>query len=175
MPKWKMYSTKISMWWRQWLWRQVWWTKLQREQVNHFFFAFNLRGLSGVYYYWGKVGRMMEMTANHIMYWSDCHWHFVKMSQMQIFYTKSCNLCQARTRYQWIILQYVNTGKYCFILEILILGLFTEVLQISILMLSIKNLILIYWYFQYFPVSVFYVLKHLVTTTIWGCLPFIAS
>ena len=66
--------------------------------MNHFFFAFNLRGLSGVYYYWGKVGRMMEMTANHIMYWSDCHWHFVKMSQMQIFYTKSCNLCQARTR-----------------------------------------------------------------------------
>ena len=104
MPKWKMYSTKISMWWRQWLWRQVWWTKLQREQVNHFFFAFNLRGLSGVYYYWGKVGRMMEMTANHIMYWSDCHWHFVKMSQMQIFYTKSCNLCQARTR--------LDTGMY---------------------------------------------------------------
>ena len=71
--------------------------------MNHFFFAFNLRGLSGVYYYWGKVGRMMEMTANHIMYWSDCHWHFVKMSQMQIFYTKSCNLCQARTRYMWIV------------------------------------------------------------------------
>ena len=61
---------------------------------------------------------------------------------------------------QWIILQYVNTGKYCFILQILILALFTEVLLISILMLSIQNLILIYWYFQYFTLSVFKVLKH---------------
>ena len=60
---------------------------------------------------------------------------------------------------QWIILQYINTGKYCFILQILILRLFTEVLLISILMLSIQNLILKYWYFQYFTVSVFYVLN----------------
>ena len=73
---------------------------------------------------------------------------------------------------QWIILQYVNTGKYCFILQILILGLFTEVLLISILMLSIQNLILIYWYFQNFTVSVFYILYHLLTAVIWGCLLF---
>ena len=58
---------------------------------------------------------------------------------------------------QSILFQYVNTGKYHFILPMLILGLFTEVLLISILMFSIQNLILIYWYFQYFPVSLFYV------------------
>ena len=67
--------------------------------------------------------------------------------------------CQYSSQ-QWIILQYVNTGKYCFILQILILGLFTEVLLISILMLSILNAVLIYWYFQYFTVSVFFVLNH---------------
>ena len=39
---------------------------------------------------------------------------------------------------QWILLQYVNTGKYCFILQILILGLFMEFLLISILMFSIQ-------------------------------------
>ena len=55
----------------------------------------------------------------------------------------------------------LNTGKYHFILQMLILGLFTEVILISILMFSIQNLILIvYWYFQYFPVSVFYALNH---------------
>ena len=69
-------------------------------------------------------------------------------------------------------LQYVNTGKYCFILQILTLGLFTEVLLISILMLSIQNLILIYWYFKYFTVSVSYVLNHWLTAVIWDCLPF---
>ena len=42
---------------------------------------------------------------------------------------------------QSIILQYVNTGKYHFILQILILGLFKEVLLILILMFSIQNLI----------------------------------
>jgi hypothetical protein len=40
--------------------------------------------------------------------------------------------------YQSIILQYVNTGKYCFILQILILGLFTDVLVISILMFIVQ-------------------------------------
>ena len=73
---------------------------------------------------------------------------------------------QSSSTYQCIILQYLNTGKYCFILQILILELFTEVLLISILMLSIQNLILIYWYFQYFTVSVFYVLNHLLTAVI---------
>ena len=63
-------------------------------------------------------------------------------------------------RRQSIILQYLNTGKYRFILQILILGLFTEVLLISILMLSVLNVVLMYWYFQYFTVSVFYVLNH---------------
>ena len=58
------------------------------------------------------------------------------------------------------ILRNQNTGKYCFILQILILELFTDIILILILMLSIKNLILIYWYFQYFTVSVFFVLNH---------------
>jgi hypothetical protein len=64
------------------------------------------------------------------------------------------------------IYHYINTGKYCIILQILILGLFTEVLLILILMLSIQNLILIYWYFQYFTVSVFYVLNHQLSAVI---------
>ena len=58
-----------------------------------------------------------------------------------IIYSWSCPTVCAN---QWIILQYVNTGKYCFILKILILGLFTEALLIWILMLSIQNLILMY-------------------------------
>ena len=51
----------------------------------------------------------------------------------------STEVVQSWTGLQSIILQYVNTGKYCFILQILILGLFTEVLLISILMLSILD------------------------------------
>ena len=58
--------------------------------------------------------------------------------------------------FQRIILQYVNIGKYCFILQKLILGLFAEVLLVLILMLSIQNLILVYWYFQYFTVLLSY-------------------
>jgi hypothetical protein len=75
----------------------------------------------------------------------------------------STEVVQSWTGLQSIILQYVNTGKYCFILQILMLALFTEVLLISILMFSIQKIILIYWYFQYFPVSLFYVPNHFLT------------
>ena len=53
---------------------------------------------------------------------------------------------------QWSVNQYLGIGKYLFILQISIMYRFMENSLISILMLSIKKYILIYWYFQYFPV-----------------------
>ena len=102
-----------------------------------------------------KVDQVRKLQRNQpnpamVSGWTECT--STKAENFLPFYKSA--------RKQWIILQYVNTGKYCFILQILILGLFTEVLLISILMLSIQNIVLIYWYFQYFTVSVFYVWNH---------------
>ena len=55
--------------------------------------------------------------------------------------------------YQWSVNQYLGTVKYRFILQISILYFFTGNIRISISMPSIKKYILIYWYFQYFSVS----------------------
>ena len=53
---------------------------------------------------------------------------------------------------QWSVNQYLGFGKYLFILQISIMYRFMKNSLISILMLSIKKYILIYWYFQYFTV-----------------------
>jgi hypothetical protein len=54
---------------------------------------------------------------------------------------------------QWSVNQYLGTVKYRFILQISILYFFTGNIRISISMPSMKKYILIYWYFQYFSVS----------------------
>ena len=53
---------------------------------------------------------------------------------------------------QWSVNQYLGIGKYLFILQVSIMYRFMENSLISISMLSVKKYILIYWYFQYFPV-----------------------
>ena len=61
--------------------------------------------------------------------------------------------------------QYLGTVKYQFILQILILYFFIGNIQISILMSSIKKYLLIYWYFQYFSVSLW---KHSKIFVYWN-------
>ena len=108
-----------------------------------------------------------DTLTSHPMCYQGHKWHHFLFNPIQQYF-----LDIKFSLHQWIIFQYVNTGKYCFILQILILALFTDVLLISILMLSIQNFILIYWYFQYFTVSVFYVLNYQLTAVIWACLLF---